>query len=105
MVKAKKLAITAVPVILVGTGIAAKKLISHKDGKALSEQLREAAKDTSYELDHLISDFKKNIEGKSSSQLEKNIDSLAESTKHRIDRISSQLKDKLHQQKNGKSKH
>ena len=95
-----KIVFTAIPLTIIGvTGAVAMRVMSHKNGKNISKEVKEAAKATTHEIDNAVSDFKTSIEGKSASQLERSIDSIAESTKHKIDRIAGQLKNRIHNQR------
>ncbi len=103
MTKTKNMAKTAIPVVLLTTTvIAAKRIMSRKNGKTVSEQLKEAAKNSAEQIDNAVGDLKRGITGKNQSQLEKSIDSMVESTKQKIDTVSLQLKEKLQQQKKRK---
>ncbi|MFP4164460.1 MAG: hypothetical protein ACLFQB_02095 [Chitinispirillaceae bacterium] len=85
----------AVPVVVLGVaGVVMRKMAGH-DGKALTEQIRQATRETVHDLEGTVSDFRKNLEGKSASQLQKSIDSITDNTKSRIDRIANQLKNRI----------
>ena len=63
--------------------------------KKISEATRQAARESSLELDYAIGELKRNLEDKSAEQLERDIDSFVENAKSRIDKIANQLKNKV----------
>ncbi|MDR0307489.1 MAG: hypothetical protein LBI42_11720 [Chitinispirillales bacterium] len=67
--------------------------------KKISDATRQAANESSVELDYAVAELKRNLEGKSADQLERSLDSIVQNTKSRIDRIAAQLKNKVHSER------